>query len=83
MYAKLMNTLKETDLVIAEMSSPSTGQGMELQEAVRLDIPKIIVAKEGSKISTTVLDSGKVKATFLYNDNEDIKGNLEKILENF
>lgn len=82
MYARVMNILKETDLVIAEMSSPSTGQGMELQEAVRLDIPIIIVVKEGRKISRTVLGSGKVKTTFFYNNKEDIKGNLENILEN-
>lgn len=82
MYTRVMTILKETDLVIAEMSNPSTGQGMELQEAVRLDIPIIIVAKEGSKISSTVLGSGKVKKTFFYNNKEDIKGNLKNILEN-
>lgn len=81
MYARVMKLLQETDLVIAEMSSPSTGQGMELQEAVRLNIPIIIVSKKGSKISSTVLGSGKIKATFFYENKDDIKGAFSKILK--
>lgn len=81
MYQRVMKLLQKTDLVIAEMSNPSTGQGMELQEAVRLNIPIIIVAKKGSKISSTVLGSGKIETTFFYDDQEDIKENLSSILE--
>lgn len=81
MYTRVMKLLQETNLVIAEMSSPSTGQGMELQEAVRLNIPIIIVAKVGSKISSTVLGSGKIKATLFYNDKDEIKKNLNGILK--
>lgn len=81
MYTRVMKLLQETDLVIAEMSSPSTGQGMELQEAVRLNIPIIIVSKVGSKISSTVLGSGKIKATLFYNDKDEIKKNLNGILK--
>ena len=76
MYTRVMKMLEETDLVIAEMSSPSTGQGMELQEAVRLNIPIIIIAQKGSKISSTVLGSGKIKATFFYESKEEIKKNF-------
>ncbi len=79
MYARTMKLLQETDLVIAEMSSPSTGQGMELQEAVRLNIPIIIVAKKGSKISSTVLGSGKIKATLFYSSKEEIKDIFARI----
>lgn len=82
MYTRVMKLLQETDLVIAEMTSPSTGQGMELQEAVRLDIPIIIVAKKGSKISSTVLGSGKIKETFFYNNKEEIRGSFNNIFKN-
>lgn len=78
MYARVMKLLQSTDLVIAEMSSPSTGQGMELQEAVRLNIPIIIIAKNGSKISNTVLGSGKIKKVIFYDKKEEIR---ERILE--
>ncbi len=80
MYKRAMRLLQKTDLVIAEMSNPSTGQGMELQEAVRLNIPIIIVAKKESKISSTVLGSGKIKETFFYDNKKDIKDNLSRIL---
>ena len=53
-YKRAMNLLKDTKLVIAEMSNISTGQGMELQEAVNLNIPILVIAKEGSKISRLV-----------------------------
>ncbi len=78
MYARVMKLLQSTDLVIAEMSSPSTGKGMELQEAVRLNIPIIIIAKNGSKISNTVLGSGKIKKVIFYDKKEEIR---ERILE--
>lgn len=80
MYARVMKMLQSTDLVIAEMSSPSTGQGMKLQEAVRLNIPIIVVAKSGSKISGTVLGSGKIKEVVFYNEKEEIKGKFKGIL---
>lgn len=80
MYESVMERLQTTDIVIAEMSSPSTGQGMELQEAVRLDIPIIIIAKNGSKISSTVLGSGKIKKVIYYDKKEDIKGKFTELL---
>ena len=81
MYKRVMTLLKETDLVIAEMSSPSTGQGMELQEAVRLDIPIIIIAKKGSRISSTVLGCGKIKEVFFYDSIDEIKDNFVDIIK--
>lgn len=80
MYERVMKRLQNTDIVIAEMSSPSTGQGMELQEAVRLDIPIIIIAKNRSKISSTVLGSGKIKEVIFYDKKEDIKGKFAELL---
>ena len=35
-YERAMTLLKNTKLMIAEMSTTSTGQGMELQQAVKL-----------------------------------------------
>lgn len=80
MYVRAMKMLQSTDLVVAEMSSPSTGQGMELQEAVRLNIPIIVIAKSGSKISSTVLGSGKIRKVIFYNKKEEIKSKFSDIL---
>lgn len=56
-----MELLKDTKVLIAEMSNVSTGQGMEIQEAVNLNIPILVIAKEGSKISGLVKECKNVK----------------------
>jgi len=75
-YKRAMELLQETKLIIAEISVPSTGQGMELQEAVRLGIPIIIIAKEGSKISGLLLGTKNIKSIIYYNDIETLKTKL-------
>lgn len=81
-YDRAMQLIKDSSIVIAEMSNVSTGQGMELQEAVRLNIPIIVIAKNGSKISGLVKGSQKVKTILYYNNIEDIEENLiEQIKE--
>ena len=77
-YNRAMELLKETDIIVAEMSVPSTGQGMELQEAVRIDVPIIVIAKSGSKVSGLIKGSGKVKSILYYNNIEDIEKELIK-----
>lgn len=46
-----IETLKSSDLIIAEVSFPSTGQGIELGIANTLNIPTLCIYKESSKIS--------------------------------
>ena len=78
-YERAMNILKDTSIVIAEMSSVSTGQGMELQEAIRLNIPILIIAKSGSKISGLIKGCSNVKDIIYYD--EDIYSIKNKILK--
>lgn len=81
-YERAMNILKDTSIVIAEMSSISTGQGMELQEAVRLNIPILVIAKTGSKISGLVKGCKNVKDILYYDENVyDIKDEIVKFIE--
>ena len=80
-YKRAMNLLKDTKLVIAEMSNISTGQGMELQEAVNLNIPILVIAKEGSKISGLVKDCNTVKTIIYYNKIEDIEDKILRFIE--
>ncbi len=77
-YNRAMELLQNTSIIIAEMSIPSTGQGMELQEAIRLNIPIIAIVKNGSKVSGLVKGSGKVKSILYYDNIEDIKEELIK-----
>jgi len=80
-YNRAMKLVKETDIIVAEMSVPSIGQGMELQEAVKLDIPIIVIARNGSKVSGLIKGSGKVKSILYYNNIEDIEKELIKQIE--
>ena len=63
------------------MSNISTGQGMELQEAVNLNIPILVIAKEGSKISGLVKGSTNVKTIIYYNKFEDIEDKILRLNE--
>ncbi len=80
-YERAMNILKDTSIVIAEMSSISTGQGMELQEAIRLNIPILVIAKSGSKISGLVKGCKNVKEIIYYDDIYSIRDEILKFIE--
>ncbi len=80
-YERAMNLLKDTKMIIAEMSSVSTGQGMELQEAVKLGIPILVVAKKASKISGLVKGCKNVKDIVYYAEINDIKDKILQFME--
>lgn len=48
---KSLDIIKSSDLILAEVSYPSTGQGIELGWADAADIPIICFYRAGSKIS--------------------------------
>lgn len=75
-YDRAMKLLKDTKLIIAEMSNISTGQGMELQEATILNIPILVIVKNGSKISSLVKGCKNVKDIIYYENIEEIKDNI-------
>ncbi|MDR0978517.1 MAG: hypothetical protein LBL91_01010 [Lachnospiraceae bacterium] len=80
-YKKAMELLKTAELIIAEMSIPSTGQGMELQEAVNRNIPIIIIAKEGSKISGLLLGTQKIIEMIYYKNKKELEEKLSMSLK--
>lgn len=75
-YDRAMKLLHDTKLIIAEMSNISTGQGMEMQEATVLNIPILVIAKSGSKISSLVKGCKSVKKIIYYENIEDVKDNI-------
>ncbi len=82
-YERAMNILKDTSVVIAEMSNTSTGQGMELQEAVKLDIPILVIARNGSKISGLVKGCKNVKDIVYYDKIDEIKDSIISFLKEY
>lgn len=79
-YERAMNLLKDTKYIIAEMSTISTGQGMELQEAVNLNIPVLVIAKKGSKISGLVRGCQNLVDIIFYDNIEDISDEILKFV---
>lgn len=80
-YDRAMNLLRDTKLIIAEMSNVSTGQGMELQEAVNLNIPILVIAKSGSRISGLVKGCKNVRDVIYYEDIDEIRDNILNFIE--
>ncbi len=79
-YERAMNLLKDTKYIIAEMSTVSTGQGMELQEAVNLNIPVLVIAKKGSKISGLVRGCQNLVDIIFYDNIDDISDEILKFV---
>lgn len=75
-YNRAMNLLKDAKVIIAEMSNISTGQGMEIQEAVHFNIPVLVIAKNGSKISSLIKGCKNIKNIIYYENIEDIKNDI-------
>jgi nucleoside 2-deoxyribosyltransferase len=65
-----LDIIKNSDLVVAEVSYPSTGQGIELGWANIFKVPIICISKEGTKISRSL---SKITDNFLeYKDSDDM-----------
>lgn len=80
-YERAINLLQGTRLMIAEMSNISTGQGMELQQAVILNIPILVVAKRGSKIFGLVKGCKNVKNIIYYDNINDISNDIKEFIK--
>lgn len=80
-YERAMDLLQDTKLMIAEMSNVSTGQGMELQQAVILNIPILVIAKRESKISGLVKGCKNVKNIIYYDKIDDISNDIKKFIK--
>ena len=82
-YERAFQTVKNADFIIGEQSEPSTGQGMEIREAIILNKPLLVVAKEGSKISGLVKTCPILKEIIYYDSLEDLKLKLDKSLRKY
>ncbi len=75
-YERAFDTLKGADLVIAEVSEPSTGQGMEIGEAINLGKKIIVIARKGSKVSGLIKGCPDLGEIIYYRLVEDLKEDL-------
>lgn len=80
-YQRAMNLLKDTKCVIADVSIVSAGQGMELQEAVNLNIPILVIAKNGSKVSGLIKGCSAVFKILYYDEIDNITSKIKSFVE--
>jgi len=72
--------LKSCDLMIAEVSVPSTGLGIEIGWATMYGLPIFCVYKKGSKISNSLkYITGNF---FEYSTNEELVAYIENVINN-
>lgn len=80
-YERAFYSVKEAEIIIADMSEPSTGQGMEIRESTIINKPLIVTAKENSKVSGLVKSCPNLKRIIYYSGLEDLKGKLRNSLK--
>ena len=75
------NWIKECDVVVAEVSTPSHGVGYEIGFALNLDKPVICLFQEDRVVSKMILGNQDPNLTFLpYSNVEDVLGELQERL---
>lgn len=67
-YEQAFRKVAAADVVVAEMSEPSTGQGMELREAATRGIPIIVVAAKDCYVSGLVRGCPMTEKVIRYTD---------------
>lgn len=81
---KLLNTkeiIKNCNLMIAEVSLPSTGQGIELAWADLFEIPVLCIYKKGEKISSALKF---ITNDFIeYDNSDDMINKITNFVEHF
>jgi hypothetical protein len=82
-YRQAMKWISTSNLLIAEATFPSTGQGIEIQEACRNNIPIIVLAEKGSKVSSVVLGIPVLREVIYYESVGQVLQALDERLQNF
>ena len=77
-YKQSFEKLKTADLIIAEMSIPSTGEGMELREIENLQKRHILIAKKKSSVSGLVKGSPNLEEVVYYKNKKDLENKIRK-----
>ena len=75
-FQRAKKCIEDSDLIIWELSLPSTGQWIEIWMAYNLKTPIIILAKENSKISWLIKWNEFVEKIIFYSNFLDIEKDL-------
>ena len=78
-FERDMRGAEESDAILADVSSPSIGVGMELMAAYKAGRKVIVVAREGSTVSRMLLHMGR-KESLEFKDEDDLYAKLLRLL---
>ncbi|MDE1827993.1 MAG: hypothetical protein KGH65_02435 [Candidatus Micrarchaeota archaeon] len=77
-YNFMKSVIKSCDYLIAEVSTPATGLGIELEMAVTYKIPVIALVREGQKASHLALGVPVLRRIITYKDQKDLNPKLAR-----
>ena len=78
-FLRDIKSIEKSDVIIADVSEPSHGVGMELMYAFLKGKGIIVTVRAGSKVSYMILGMPNVKVIW-YNSFDDLKVKLRKVL---
>jgi nucleoside 2-deoxyribosyltransferase len=82
-YKQDSDCVRNSDLLLAECSYPSTGVGIEIGLAIALEKPIVVAAKENAIVSGMILGNDYSKLKIIrYKDAEDLATKLKLCLTN-
>ena len=78
-FQRDMRGAEESDAILADVSSPSVGVGMEVMAAYKAGRKVIVVSREGSTVSRMLLHMDR-KESLEFKDEEDLYAKLIRLL---
>jgi nucleoside 2-deoxyribosyltransferase len=80
-YKRDINWIKEADIIIAEVSTPSLGVGYEISFAENLNKPILCLYRGEKPLSSMIAGNNKIKK-IKYKDFEDAKTIIDNFFQN-
>ena len=77
-YKRAFDSVKNSDVIIAECSNPSSGQWMEIRESVLLWKELIVIAEKWAKVSGLITASPNLKKIIYYQGIDNLTTELKK-----
>lgn len=81
-YERDMSWLKESDIVIAEVSTPSLGVGYEIGYAIQVKKPVLCLYREGAEHQLSAMISGCPELKMIsYKRIDELKESIEEFIQ--
>ncbi|HYC27123.1 MAG TPA: nucleoside 2-deoxyribosyltransferase [Nitrososphaerales archaeon] len=79
-FQRDLEGVERSDLILADLTEPSVGVGMEIMAAHKAGVPVVVLARRGSPVSKMLLHM-KNKVLLTYDDGGDVYGLVSEALK--